>query len=264
MDNIEINLTRALTDFLDHNKQRSKSQQTAQEINEKALEKQQTKLESLEGKLENLHKDILGQFDALKSRLEESEKHNAELEKRLELSRKHEEETKKTLDGYKSDLQKMQTELSQWIDVTRLLSSNEVKNNDAEYKIQEELENLHKGQYGLSIALKKLQDKFTSIAPTYPSYSDNGGYRPPMRSPSASSYLNGVSSFSPVPPTRKPSFPSYLKQNNHQNNHPYETLDPNEEMSELSDLVERSKRGVDALNELHRSFEKSSSIFGDD
>lgn len=75
--------------------------------------------------------------------------------------------------------------------------------------------------------------------------SNLGSYRMPARSPSASSFLNG----------------SYRRSATKTSG--YESLDPADDISELSAGMENFKREVDGLNELNKSFERSSMILND-
>lgn len=78
-----------------------------------------------------------------------------------------------------------------------------------------------------------------------PQQSNIGTYRVPVRSPSASSYLNGTHRRS----TTKTSG--------------YESLDPADDISELSDRMENLKREVDVMNELNQRYD-GSSLYLDD
>lgn len=72
-----------------------------------------------------------------------------------------------------------------------------------------------------------------------------GSYRTPARSPSASSFLNGIHRRSATKTSG------------------YESLDPRDDISELSDRIENLKREVDVMNELQSRYDTGSAYLDD-
>lgn len=218
MDGLASGVTKAITEYLHQNEKRQTAQQTTSETHEKLLE-------SLQGSIKNLE-----------IKCEELTKENASLKEELRNREKRDEQTEKDINKTKLDADKLQArlgELEKWPELIAAVVEKIKSLEEFRVIANDQLEKINENQYEFAKQIKRQQ-------------SANTPYRIPVKSPSASSYLNGNTHSSLPRP----------KQAFHKNNLLIESVDhDDDDMSSVSEQAERLKR---ELVHLSRSFEDSS------
>lgn len=244
-------LTKTITDILDQTDKRFVDQKASQENQAKLSDELKTRLLNLETKLTNLE-----------TKCQELNNENINLKAQLKQSKEKENETAKEIVQVKSDLEKQQNRIGGyegWIDLISTIGAQINCLNTSRDSFEERFREIHDNQADLIKQVRRQQQQLTAALTTStisPSTSSSN-YRAPIKSPSASSYLNnGYMSHSSLPSRIKP--PTYQKSKSS-----FVSIDTDEHMSELDDQFANLNRGVEALNDLQRSFEKNS-IYSDD
>lgn len=242
MDNLALSVSKSITEFLEQNEKRFVVQHTLQEQHAKSLQEFQIRIDNLEKKCEELVTE------------------NTNLRNELETVRKREEETVKDMITTKSDLDKMQAsvnECNEWVRLITALTSQVQYLNESRDSVEKELKAIQKNQVEFNKQIERQQRQLNATAATAQAAA-TAPYRAPIRSPSTSSFFNGnMHSHSPMP--------RYKPQTNHHYHKEdlFGSIEANDEISEMSENAESLMKEVQVLNDLHRSFEKSS-ICSDD
>lgn len=261
MDNLALSVSKSITDFLQQNEKRFSEQHTQQELHNQLLIDLQAKVEQLETKCEALTTE------------------NKSLREELDTLKQREDATSKDMITTKSDLEKMHAkvnECSEWVRLITALTQQVHNLNESRDTTDKEIKTILKNQIKLDKQIERHQrqlDTTTAMAQaaaaavaTTTSSTNAPHYsiinRTPIRSPSASSFLNGnTGSHSSLANRYKPHSSSNLR--HHYREDYAGSIDANDEISEMSENAESLLKEVQALNELHRSFERNS-ICSDD
>lgn len=238
MDNIADVITNALKEFLDKNERRATTQQTVQESHATLLNDLQVRLTSLENKCQELSASNV----SLESKCQELNNENANLKVQVQLYKGREEELTEHVNKAKKDIEKLNKHVNDEFEKFILLSHASV----------ERIKSLVSSRDDMEQRLKEIQENQNEIAKQVRRHHQQMAsttYRTPVRSPSASSFLNG---------NNHGSMPRSRLSGAYPQNMYLDTTDVNDGISELSDHVESLKSKLDMVNDLQRSFEKSS------
>lgn len=266
MDTLALSLTKAITDLLEQSEKRFHAQQTKQEAQANLIADLGTRLANLEIRCQEL-KD---ENDSLKEELKLStnlgneettnqislarsqiEKHVAadcdSLRKELKLSKLKGDETAKEICGLKSHIEKLQKQSDEYEGWEKLISimADKIKSfDDFKDRIDVTLKDIIDNQNGIAKEVKRHRQKLVE-----------NSLRPTVRSPSTSTLLNGSNNnmHGSMGRLKQPT-----KYYDHHSSNNFFSESPDEELSQLSDHAEILKKGVDALNDLQRSFERNS------
>lgn len=229
MDDPASNLAKAITEYVKDTTQKYSTQQTAQEDQQKRLDTLDCLCKAYDARVSNLEAKL------------------TETERQLGESRQNESELSKSIDECQNKVTKMQAKMKEYdscLELITILTSKFHMLEKSNEQTQASVKGIHQDHVSLAKQVQRLQQE---KPPTMPS-PQNHYHRPPVRSPSATSYFNG---YSPVPRhVTKNTLPSYLKTSPR---HQYEVHDPNDELDEVESLANSLKEGV---NDLHRSYEE--------
>lgn len=236
MDSLASGLTKAISDVLEQNEKRFVDQQSSQEAHTKLLENLQTRVDCLESKC----KELIGENASLKKELEESKI-------RTELGAK---EIKTSIIELEARLKKY----GDWFNLITTIAAQVTALNDFRDNMQERMKEIYETQNEIVQQVRRHQLQLNAAAAA--ATNNTHSYRVPIKSPSTSSFLSS---------NNYTSLPRYKSNTNfnHQNNNLLSSLDPNDEMNDLSEHAENLRKGVQDLNALQRSFEKHS-FYSDD
>lgn len=150
-------------------------------------------------------------------------------------------------------------EIVKWVELTKNLATQVMSLLDSRQRDEKRIINLAKHIKSQELELSKLTSGTTTASSPFG--------RPPVKSPSVSSFLNS-NNHNSMPRSRfTTGIPTTSTINNHRTTtHYFDNSDQHIDidLSELSDHAEYLKQNLDALNDLQRSFERSTSICSDD
>lgn len=278
-------VTNGIKDLLEQNEKRFVSQQSSQEGLAKLLDDLKEKYESLESRcqeyendnanlklelqqfkksekdtakeivklnseLQQSKDDFNRKYDSLDSRCQELETSNANLRLELQESKKRGDESDIDFRKLKLDFKNHQAEMKdfeKWVEVVTSIATQITSINQSRENFDERLQELDFKLNETAKQVRRCQQQFTNSTQ----------YRTPVKSPSTSSYFSNI---------QHNSLPRHQSKSQifHRDRSLLESSDPDEELEALSLHADHLKSEVEMINDLQRSFEKSSSIYSND
>lgn len=271
MDNQALSVSKSITEYLQHNERLHANQQSQQIENSKLLLELQRKLEELDRKNQELAEQ------------------NKDLRDELEAIKKQQVEMNRDVITNKSDFDRMNKEVEEcktWSKLMGALTHGVSSLNDFRVQVNDQINILQVSNEKINKRLESQTAQITSFgnvasramdAVSSISRNQISSSRIPYRSPSTSSFFN-TNFHNNQHRVHTPTQPSRIKSSHqdqtgyHHHNHLHQQLYQNniseddymgslnvdDGLSELEEAASDVIQGVTSLNELHRSFGKSS------